>query len=61
MSEQTFNAITLPEEDKKTTATIEKLPFDALPTEDTLVKIEYSTFNFKDALAVTGKGKIVKA
>jgi acrylyl-CoA reductase (NADPH) len=60
MSDQTFNAMMLREEDKKTRAAIEKLSFDALPGEDTLVKIEYSTINFKDALAVTGKGKIVK-
>jgi len=50
----------LREEDKKTKAAIEKLSFDSLPGEDTLVKIEYSTINFKDALAVTGKGRIVK-
>ncbi|KOE22404.1 MDR family oxidoreductase [Burkholderia multivorans] len=61
MSEQTFNAMLLREEDKKTRAAVEKLTFDALPSEDTLVKIEYSTINYKDALAVTGKGKIVKA
>ncbi|WP_321938766.1 MULTISPECIES: MDR family oxidoreductase [unclassified Paraburkholderia] len=61
MSEQTFNAMVLREEDKKTKAAIESLTFDALPGEDTLVKIEYSTLNYKDALAVTGKGKIVKS
>lgn len=61
MSEQTFNAMMLREEDRKTKAAIEKLSFDSLPDEDTLVRIEYSTINFKDALAVTGKGKIVKA
>ena len=60
MSGQTFNAMMLREEDKKTKAAIEKLSFDSLPGEDTLVKIEYSTINFKDALAVTGKGRIVK-
>ncbi|SAK85751.1 quinone oxidoreductase [Caballeronia hypogeia] len=60
MSGQTFNAMMLREEDKKTKAAIEKLGFDSLPDEDTLVKIEYSTINFKDALAVTGKGRIVK-
>lgn len=60
MSGQTFNAMMLREEDKQTRAAIEKLSFDSLPGEDTLVKIEYSTINFKDALAVTGKGKIVK-
>ena len=60
MSGKTFNAMMLREEDKKTKVAIEKLSFDSLPDEDTLVRIEYSTINFKDALAVTGKGKIVK-
>lgn len=60
MPGQTFNAMMLREEDGKTKAAIEKLSFDSLPREDTLVKIEFSTINFKDALAVTGKGKIVK-
>lgn len=60
MSEQTFSAMVLREEDKKTRAAIETLSFDALPNEDTLVKIDFSTINFKDALAVTGTGKIVK-
>jgi acrylyl-CoA reductase (NADPH) len=60
MSDQMFSAMVLREEDKKTKATIETLSFDALPGEDTLVKIDFSTINFKDALAVTGTGKIVK-
>lgn len=60
MSSQTFQAMILREEDKKTIAAIETLSFDALPPEDTLVKIDYSTINFKDALAVTGKSKIVR-
>ncbi|MFM0094593.1 oxidoreductase [Paraburkholderia nemoris] len=61
MVEQTFNALMLREEDRKTRAAVETLSFDALPAEDTLVKIDYSTINYKDALAVTGTGKIVKA
>jgi acrylyl-CoA reductase (NADPH) len=60
MSEPTFNALLLREEDKKTRASVEQLTLDALPSADTLVKIEYSTLNYKDALAVTGKGKIVR-
>ncbi|QIE30477.1 MDR family oxidoreductase [Caballeronia sp. SBC2] len=60
MSEQTFNAVVLREEGTKFRAAVENLTFDALPSNDTLVKVEYSTINFKDALAVTGKGKIVK-
>ncbi|WP_374622576.1 MDR family oxidoreductase [Pandoraea sp.] len=61
MSVDQFRAMMLREEDAKTVATVENLTVDALPGEDTLVKIEYSTINFKDALAVTGRGKIVKS
>lgn len=31
-----------------------------LPTRDVLVEIDYSDLNYKDALAVTGKGKVVR-
>lgn len=61
MSIEQFRALVLREEERKTKATIESLGVQDLPNEDTLVKIEYSTLNFKDALAVTGRGKIVKA
>ncbi|HKT96188.1 MAG TPA: MDR family oxidoreductase [Paraburkholderia sp.] len=61
MTDNQFKAMVLREEDKKTLATIETLSLDALPQEDTLVKIDFSTLNFKDALAVTGSGKIVKS
>ncbi|WP_317925143.1 MULTISPECIES: MDR family oxidoreductase [unclassified Cupriavidus] len=61
MSIDQFRAMMLREEDAKTVATIENLSVDTLPSEDTLIKVEYSTLNFKDALAVTGRGKIVKS
>ncbi|MDR3096706.1 MAG: oxidoreductase [Paraburkholderia sp.] len=61
MTDNQFKAMVLREEDKKTLATIETLSLGALPQEDTLVKIDFSTLNFKDALAVTGSGKIVKS
>ncbi|WP_176053162.1 MDR family oxidoreductase [Paraburkholderia caribensis] len=60
MSNQAFKAMVLRQEEKKTIATVESLQFEELPKEDTLVKIDYSTLNFKDALAVTGRGKIVR-
>lgn len=60
MSSNSFNAMLLREEGKATVASIEAIGFDALPAEDTLVRIDYSTLNYKDALAVTGKGKIVR-
>ncbi len=31
-----------------------------LPNEDVLVQVEYSTINYKDALAITGKGPVVR-
>lgn len=60
MTQNTFRAMVLREQEKKTIAAVESLSFDALPTEDTLVKIDYSNLNFKDALALTGRGKIVR-
>jgi len=61
MSIDQFRAMVLREQDAKTAVSIETLTVDALPKEDTLVRIDYSTLNFKDALAVTGRGKIVKS
>jgi len=36
---------------------IETLPEDRLPEGDLLLEVHYSSLNYKDALAVTGKGK----
>jgi acrylyl-CoA reductase (NADPH) len=57
MTTSAFQAMVLREQGK---TAIESLTRDQLPSHDTLVKIDYSTLNFKDALAVTGKGKIVR-
>ena len=55
-----FNALVLNQEEKKTVAAVESLDFTALPDEDVLVKVDYSSLNYKDGLAVTGKGKIIR-
>lgn len=60
MTASTFNAMILREEGKSTIASIEELTLDSLPAHDTLVRIDFSTLNYKDALAVTGRGKIVR-
>jgi len=60
MSTTPFRAMLLRQTESQTAVSIENLTQDALPAEDTLVKIDYSTLNFKDALAVTGTGKIVR-
>nr|WP_243665160.1 hypothetical protein [Rhodothermus marinus] len=39
---------------------IETLPEDRLPEGDLLLEVHYSSLNYKDALAVTGKGKIIR-
>ncbi|MCB1778022.1 MAG: oxidoreductase [Candidatus Competibacteraceae bacterium] len=60
MTENTFKALVLTQEDKKTIATIKQLTIGDLPEGDVLVAVEYSSLNYKDGLAVTGKGKIVR-
>lgn len=46
--------------DKSTTATLTELDDSALPPGDVTVRVAWSTLNYKDALAVTGRGAIVK-
>ncbi|MCP5304225.1 MAG: oxidoreductase [Chromatiaceae bacterium] len=60
MSEQ-FKALVLNEEDGKTISQIRRLSTDDLPQGDVLLAVEYSSLNYKDGLAITGKGKIVRA
>ncbi len=47
--------------DKSTTATLADLEDDALPPGDVTVRVAWSTLNYKDALAITGRGAIVKS
>jgi acrylyl-CoA reductase (NADPH) len=57
-----FKAIQLSQgDDKKTLARIETLDEASLPPGDVTVRVEYSSLNFKDALAITGRGAIVKS
>lgn len=55
-----FNAIYLTQENKKTSAELKQLDEAELPAGDVDVRVEYSTVNFKDALAVTGRGAIAR-
>jgi acrylyl-CoA reductase (NADPH) len=61
MSDSTFRALLLrQDEEGKTVGAVERLGDRDLPAGDVLVAVEYSTVNYKDALAVTGRGKIVR-
>jgi acrylyl-CoA reductase (NADPH) len=57
----TFRALILDQTDAKTTATVGEMPRDRLMPGDVTVKVAYSTVNYKDGLAVTGKGRIVRS
>ena len=55
-----FKAIHLTQENKQTRAELKSIDESALPPGEVRVQVEYSTLNFKDALAITGRGLIVK-
>ncbi|HIF9333918.1 TPA: MDR family oxidoreductase [Photobacterium damselae] len=55
-----FKALVLNQEDKKTLVSIEQLDESQLPEGDVLIDVDYSSLNYKDGLAITGKGRIVR-
>lgn len=60
MSENTFKALLLENDNDEFKASIKTLSLDDLPDGDVLVSVAYSTLNYKDGLAVTNKGKVVR-
>src|SRR5579872_5269563 len=61
MRSPTFRALVLDQKDSAVEASIRELSEDALPPGDVLVSVTYSDLNYKDGLAVTGKGKVVRS
>jgi len=55
-----FKALLLEQQDKQTIASITQLDESQLPAGDVTVAVKYSSLNYKDGLAITGKGKIVR-
>jgi acrylyl-CoA reductase (NADPH) len=55
-----FKALVLNQEEKKTLSSIEQIDENQLPDGEVLVSVDYSSLNYKDGLAITGKGKIVR-
>jgi len=55
-----FKALVLRESDGKTSAAVEQLDSADLPEGEVLVNVQYSSINYKDAMAVTGTGKIIR-
>src|SRR5688572_21706222 len=55
-----FKAYRLTEVDKKIKAEFVDITLDDLDAGDVVVRVAYSSVNYKDALAATGKGKILR-
>lgn len=57
---QNFRAFRIHRQDGKIVPRIETIGLDDLAAGEVLVKVRYSTINYKDALAATGAGKILR-
>ncbi len=57
---QSFRAFRIRNDDTGYRAGVESMPVDALSPGEVLVRTAYSSVNYKDALAGTGKGKILR-
>ncbi|MFY2510079.1 MDR family oxidoreductase [Vibrio pectenicida] len=55
-----FSALILRQEQNQTLAGIEQTDESQLPEGDILIDVDYSSLNYKDGLAITGKGKIIR-
>ena len=56
----TFNALVVNKEDEQFSVDIKKLSLDDLPEGDVLIKVQYSSVNYKDSLATIPNGNIVR-
>ncbi|MEV4605743.1 oxidoreductase [Neorhizobium sp. LMR1-1-1.1] len=57
---ETFRAMVIDTVDGKPAAGFREVSLTDLPDNDVLVEIAYSTLNYKDGLAITGKGRIAR-
>jgi acrylyl-CoA reductase (NADPH) len=57
----TYPAIVATEVDGKSSAALQQLSDDDLPEGDVTVDVTFSSLNYKDGLAVTGKGRIARS
>ena len=55
-----MQALILEQQDEKTLASVSNIEESQLPQGDVTVDIAWSSLNYKDALAITGKGKIIR-
>ena len=61
MSQATFKGILIEKNDDQYTASVQAIDESKLPEGDVSIDVAYSTLNFKDGLAITGKGPVVRS
>jgi acrylyl-CoA reductase (NADPH) len=58
---ESFRGLIVDQQDGEVSASIQALDPEQLPDGDVLVEILYSSLNYKDGLALTGKNKVVRS
>ena len=58
--QETFSAYVVDKQDDRVTGHVTTLRADQLPAGDVTIAVEYSSLNYKDGLAATGQGGIVR-
>ncbi len=56
----TFKALVANQQDGKFSASFEQLNLSQLPGSGALIRVKYSSLNYKDGLAVTGKPGVIR-
>ncbi|KPV42713.1 NADPH:quinone oxidoreductase family protein [Alicyclobacillus ferrooxydans] len=57
----TFHSLVVRKDDTSFSVQVEEMTLDALPEGEVLIHVEYSSINYKDGLACTPNGKIVRS
>lgn len=57
---ETFEAFRVEKKNGGTSFGVQELPLDSLPAGDLLIRVEYSSLNYKDALSATGNPGVTK-
>ena len=55
-----FRALLIEKDEQGQRVSLKNLQKNQLPDGDVLVRVSHSTLNYKDALAITGKGPVVR-
>jgi acrylyl-CoA reductase (NADPH) len=61
MSEESFSALVLDEQDGKVGASLKRLSMSELPAGDVVVRVLASTLNYKDGMILKGLGRLVRS